>query len=168
MSQTCSHLILIYDRDNNINLHNHARIILMDQVAIEKKIEQAESIVNTYGALLNNLKHVNTALPESLLPRNKETIKQAIQTLLWELEDLDDITRNSLVQAYVFLEQFLPDDKVEILARGQAAIQSADPHHTDWQYADQANNIVTEIKVAMEDAMQDMRIYLHPKSHTMT
>ena len=134
----------------------------MDQVAIDKKIEQAESIVNTYGALLNNLKHVNTALSESLLPYKKETIKQAIQTLLWELEGLDNITRNSLVQAYVFLEQFIPDEKVEILARGQAAIQSANPEHDDWQYADQANNIVTEIKVSMENAIQDMRIYLHP------
>lgn len=136
----------------------------MDQAAIDKKIEQAESVVNTYGTLLNNLKHVNTALPVSMLPYKKETIKQAIQTLLWELDDLDGITRNSLVQAYVFLEQFLPDEKVEILARGQAALQSADPEHDDWQYADQANNIVTEIKVSMENAMQDMRIYLQPQN----
>jgi len=137
----------------------------MDQVAIDKKIEQAESIVNTYGALLNNLKHVNTALSESLLPDNKEVIKQAIQTLLWELEGLDDITRNSLVQGYVFLEQFLPEDQVEILARGQAAIQSADPDHEDWDYADQANNIVTDIKVAMENALQEMSIYMPPQKN---
>lgn len=133
----------------------------MNQVTTEEKIEQAENIVNTYGALLNNLKHVNTALPESLLPSSKESIKQAIQTLLWELDGLDDITRNSLVQGYVFLEQFLPVEKVEILARGQAAIQSADPEHGDWSYADQANQIVTDIKIAMENAMQDMRIYLN-------
>jgi hypothetical protein len=137
----------------------------MDQVAIDKKIEQAESIVNTYGALLNNLKHVNTALSVSLLPDKKDVIKQAIQTLLWELEGLDDITRNSLVQGYVFLEQFLPEDQVEILARGQAAIQSADPEHEDWAYADQANSIVTNIKVAMENALQEMSIYLPPKNH---
>ena len=137
----------------------------MDQVAIDKKIEQAESIVNTYGALLNNLKHVNTALSVSLLPEKKDVIKQAIQTLLWELEGLDDITRNSLVQGYVFLEQFLPEDQVEILARGQAAIQSADPEHEDWAYADQPNNIVTNIKVAMENALQEMSIYLPPKTH---
>jgi hypothetical protein len=153
----------IYSTCHDTQTINHAKILLMDQVAIDKKIEQAESIVNTYGTLLNNLKHVNTALPESLLPFERETIKQAIQTLLWELDDLDDITRNSLVQGYVFLEQFLPDEKVEILARGQAAIQSADPEHNDWQYADQANKIVTEIKVSMENAMQDMRIYLHPQ-----
>lgn len=133
----------------------------MDQVAIDKKIEQAEGVINTYGALLNNLKHVNTALSVSLLPDTKDTIKQALQTLIWELDDLDDITRNSLIQAYVFLEQFLPEDKVEILVRGQAAIQSANPEHKDWQYADQANDIVTEIKVSMENAMQEMSIYIH-------
>lgn len=132
----------------------------MDQVATDKKIEQAESIVNTYGELLNRLKHVNTALSESLLPAKKETIKQAIQTLLWELEGLDAITRNSLIQGYVFLEQFLPEDKVEILVRGQAAIQSADPDHEDWPYADQANDIVTGIKVSMENAMQELSIYI--------
>lgn len=132
----------------------------MDQVATDKKIEQAENIVNTYGDLLNKLKHVNTALSVSLLPAKKETIKQAIQTLLWELEGLDAITRNSLIQGYVFLEQFLPEDKVEILVRGQAAIQSADPDHEDWPYADQANDIMTDIKVSMENAMQELSIYI--------
>ena len=132
----------------------------MDQVATDKKIEQAENIVNSYGDLLNKLKHVNTALSVSLLPAKKETIKQAIQTLLWELEGLDAITRNSLIQGYVFLEQFLPEDKVEILVRGQAAIQSADPDHEDWPYADQANDIMTDIKVSMENAMQELSIYI--------
>ena len=132
----------------------------MDQVAIDKKLEQAESIVHVYGDLLARLKHVNTALPQSLLAHDKETIRQAIQTLLWELEGMDDELRNGLVQAYVYLEQFIPDNKVEILARGQAALQSADPEHDYWQYATEANDIVTQIKVAMENAMQDMRIFL--------
>ena len=135
----------------------------MDQAAIDKKIEQAQNIVNTYGQLLARLKHVNTALPQSLLPTRKDEIKQAIQTLLWELDHLDDQTRSGLVQAYVYLEQFIPDDKVEILAHGQAAIQSADPEHNDWLYADEANDIVTQIKVAMENAMDEMRIYLAPE-----
>ena len=132
----------------------------MDQATINKNIDTAEGIVQTYGELLAKLKHVNTALPTSLLPYDKDVIKQAIQTLLWELDEMDKTTRNALVQAYVYLEQFLPDNKVEILARGQAAIQSADPEHDDWKYADEANNIVTQIKVSMENAMQDVRIYL--------
>jgi len=138
----------------------------MDQVAIAKKVEQAENIVHTYGELLARLKHVNTALSLSLLPASKDEIRQSIQTLIWELNDISGEGRdgaiNGLVQAYVYLEQFLPDDKVEILARGQAAIQSADPEHEDWLYADEANDIVTQIKVAMENALEDMRIYMEP------
>ena len=139
----------------------------MDQVAIDKKVEHAENIVHTYGELLARLKHVNTALPVSLLPASKDEIKQSIQTLIWELNDVTGEARNGalngLIQAYVYLEQFLPDEKVEILARGQAAIQSADPEHADWPYADEANNIVTQIKVAMENAVEDMRIFIEPK-----
>jgi len=139
----------------------------MDQVAIAKKVEQAEYIVHTYGELLARLKHVNTAQSESLLPAGKDEIRQSIQTLLWELNDLSGEARNSaingLVQAYVYLEQFLPNDRVEIFARGQAAIQSADPEHEDWKYADEANEIVTQIKVAMENALEDMRIYMEPE-----
>lgn len=131
----------------------------MEQTAPDK-IEQAQNIVNGYGAILSGLKHVNTALPSSLLPYSKEQIKDAIQTLLWAIEDVDAEARNGLIQAYVYLEQFIPDNKVEILARGQAAIQSADPEHDDWKFADEANRIVTQVKVAMEDAMNDMRIFL--------
>lgn len=131
----------------------------MDSI-VPDKIEHAEHIVNSYGAILARLKHVNTALPASLLPNSKDEIKEAIQTLLWEVADCDNEVRSGLIQAYVYLEQFIPDNKVEILARGQAAIQSADPEHDDWQFADEANRIVTQIKVAMEDAMNDMRLFL--------
>jgi len=133
----------------------------MDQVIDNNKLQQAEAVVNAYGAILAQIKHVNTALPCSLLPYDKESIKQAIQTLLWEIDDLDESVKSGLVQAYVFLEQFIPDDKVEILARGQAAIQSADPERDDWHYADEASNIIVQIKIAMEDAMRDMRLFVH-------
>ncbi len=133
----------------------------MDQAITEGKVQQAEAVVNAYGAILAKLKHVNTALPCSLLPHDKDTIKQAIHTLLWEIDEIDNDVKSGLVQAYVFLEQFIPDDKVEILARGQAAIQSADPERDDWYYADEANNIVVQIKIAMEEAMRDMRLFVH-------
>lgn len=128
------------------------------------KLASADRIVSAYGEVLAHLKHVNTALPSSLLPYPKTEIKQAIQTLLWEFEDIDHAVRNSLIQAYVYLEQFIADNKVAIVAHGQAAIQSADPEHPDWHYADEANRIITQIKMDMEEAMQDMRIYLDPSN----
>ena len=123
------------------------------------KLELAERIVSAYGAVLASLKHVNTALPSSLLPYPKSEIKQAIQTLLWEFDDMDQAVRNS---------QFIPDNKVETVARGQAALQSADPDHPDWIYVDEANHIITQIKMNMEDAVQDMRIYLDSTGNTAT
>lgn len=132
------------------------------------KLADAERIVSAYGEVLAHLKHVNTALPASLLPYSKTEIKQAIQTLLWEIDDLDHALRNSLIQAYVYLEQFIADNKVVIVAHGQAAIQSADPEHPDWHYADEANRIITQIKMDMEDAMQDMRIFLEPSGKNAT
>jgi hypothetical protein len=135
----------------------------MDQIA-DDKIQQAENIVNAYGAVLAKLTAVNTALPVSLLPYSKEKIKEAIQTLLWEIEDADTDVRGGLIQAFVYLEQFIPDNKVEILTRGQAAIQSADPDHSDWKFADEANRIITQIKVAMEEALEEMRIFIKPSA----
>ena len=130
------------------------------QTTTVDKLESAERIVSAYGAVLAKLKHVNTALSVSLLPYSKAEIKQAIQILLWEFDDVDAAVRNSLIQAYVYLEQFVAESKVEIVAHGQAALQSADPEHPDWRYADEANRIITQIKADMEDAMQDMRIFL--------
>lgn len=130
------------------------------QDTLTERLESAEHIVSAYGDLLARLEHVNTALPLSLLPHPKNEIKQAIQTLLWECDDLDHAIHNSLVQAYVYLEQFIPDNKVEVVARGQEAVKSANPEHPDWRYADEANSIITKIKMDMEDAVQDMRIYL--------
>ena len=124
------------------------------------RLELAERIVSAYGAVLAHLKHVNTALPSSLLPYPKAEIKEAIQTLLWEFDDVEQTVRNSLVQAYVYLEQFIADSDVEIVARGQAALQSADPEHPDWVYANETNRVITQIKMAMENAMGDMHIYL--------
>jgi hypothetical protein len=135
----------------------------MHQTTIDR-LELAENIVSAYGAVLARLKHVNTALPNSLLPFPKNEIKQAIQTLLWEFDDMNQTVRNSLIQGYVYLEQFIADNKVETVARGQAALQSADPAHADWIYADEANRIITQIKMDMEDAMQDMRLYLESTS----
>ena len=127
---------------------------------IADKLAEAELIVHAYGQLLSQLNEANNAHSELLLPHDKAIIKQAIQTLLWELEDAEPNVRDSLAQAYVFLEQFIPLAKVDILAKGQAALQSSAPNHADWAYVDEAGRILSQMKVAMEDALDDLRIFL--------
>ena len=132
---------------------------MVDRIA--DKLVAAEQIVHAYGQLLARLDNTNNAYAESLLPHDKIIIKQAIQTLLWELEDAEPKIRDGLAQAYVFLEQFIPAAKVAVLAKGQAALQSSNPQHVDWACADEAGRILSQIKVAMENALEDLRIFLH-------
>lgn len=124
-------------------------------------IEDAQQIVNAYGALLSKLGVVNTGYPQSLLPYTKEQIQQAIQTLLWEFDATEIEVRDSLAQAYVFLEQFIPDSLAEVLNKGQAALRSGDPHHRNWDCVDEAGQIMAQIKLAMENALQDLQLFLH-------
>jgi hypothetical protein len=131
----------------------------MDQVG--SKLENAERIVNAYGDLLAKLEQVSYAHPLSKLPFEKQQIKQAIQTLLWELDDADDRIRNSLAQAYVYLAQFIPDTEVALLERGQSAMNGEQPDDKDLGYAEEAHRIMYHIKWEMEQAMEDMRLFLH-------
>lgn len=125
-----------------------------------QKLEQAHNIVNAYGKIFADLQQVNAAIPQSLLPYEKSQIKEAIHSLLWELGDSDKDfkIRDSLIHAYVYLEQFIPDDQVLILKRGQSAIESGDPQHMDWECVNEANHIMTQIKIEMENALQDLNL----------
>lgn len=129
---------------------------------LEHKLADAERIVNAYGELLARIKQAAYAHPLSLLPHDKEQIRQAIHTLLWELEDADEQIRNSLVQAYVYLAQFIPDSQVEVLERGQKVMRSQERgERSDLDYAEEAHRIMYHIKWEMEQAMEDMRLFLN-------
>ncbi len=122
-------------------------------------IEKAEHIVNAYGELLADLDEVAMAYPLSLLPFEKDFIRQAILSLLWEIDELAPEIRTGLSSAYVFLEQFIPDRQYGTLVKGQAAIKSGDINHHDWIFADDANQIMLQIKAAMENALADMHLF---------
>ena len=133
------------------------------QIAVSpgaSNIEKAEHIVHAYGELLADISDAATAHPLSLLPYDKDVIRQAILTLLWEIDDLAPEIRSGLTSAYVFLEQFIPDRQYSILHKGQTAINSGDLNHCDWVFADNAGIIMIQIKAAMEDALLDMQLFL--------
>jgi hypothetical protein len=124
-------------------------------------IEKAEYIVHAYGELLADINEVGTAYPLSLLPYDKDFIRQAILTLLWEIHGMAPEIRAGLTSGYVFLEQFIPDRQYATLAKGQAVVQSGDLNHYDWVFADEASSILVQIKTAMENALLEMRLFLH-------
>lgn len=132
----------------------------MDTTSYEARLHEAETIVNDLGhAFADNTKLV-WGVPESRLPHAKEKIKNAIQLLIWELGHQDTEVANRLAEAYVFLALFIPDEDAETLSRGQAALQSNNPEHPDWEYAVRAEKILNTVKLDMENAMEEIQIFL--------
>ncbi len=127
--------------------------------SVTSNIENAEQIVHAYGELLSDLNEVGTAYPLSLLPHDKDFIRQAIITLLWEVDGMAADVRAGLTSGYVYLEQFIPDRQYAALVKGQTAVQSGNLNHSDWFFADEASTIMVQIKAAMENALVEMRLF---------
>ncbi len=137
-----------------------SRLPQSDQNNPQAQIRAAQVIVSDLGHALADKADASVGMPESQLPYSKDKIKNALQLLIWELGKEQSSVAQSLAEAYVLLAQFIPDEDAEILHRGQAALQSNDPEHKDWQFAGPAARIINDIKLEMENALEEIRIFL--------
>lgn len=127
------------------------------------KIRLAEKIINDYCQVMQVADVSLYGIPDSLLGYSKIQIKQAIMTAISEL-GLDEVDyRESLVQSYLHLARFIPEDKAEITRRGQEAILSGDIYHPDMHLGETAIQIINEIKLEMESLREEMSAYLSRK-----
>lgn len=85
--------------------------------------EEAETIVSEYGKLLSVTKPSIYGTPVSLLPYKKEQIKMAIQKLLLTIDEKDEKIQDGLIQAYVYLAQFIEDEKAKIAENGRKILE---------------------------------------------
>ncbi len=122
-------------------------------------LQDAERLLAEYGALLADANGTAYAMPQSLLPADKDRIKQAIQRLLWELGDAQPSLAEGLVQGYGYLAQFISDEEAQVVERGRAALASGDPHHPDWADAEASSRILGRIKAEMENLLQEIRLF---------
>ncbi len=125
------------------------------------KLRQAEQITQDYGKLLGEITSAAYAHSGSLLPHSKDQIKDAIQLLLNEIGQDSAEVRNSLIEAYVLLAKFISEEDTAILEKGHDALikGKADNHFIDD--ADQATKIINNIKLEMENLMEDLKIFLN-------
>jgi len=137
----------------------------VDEAQYEARVRAAEKVLTDYGAVLSEVEPSVSGLPVSLLPHDRDTIKEAIQLLLWELGDGDERLRDGLIQGYVFLGQFIPDHEAAIAARGQNVMRSGDPESNDWEQADQAARIANRIKLDMEALLQEITLLQSHDDH---
>ena len=85
--------------------------------------EQAEIIVSEYGQLLSTTKPSVYGIPISQLPYEKELIKMAIQALILAVDKNNTQIQDGLTQAYVYLAQFIEDEKVTIAEKGRNVLE---------------------------------------------
>lgn len=122
--------------------------------------EQAEIIVSEYGKLLSTMKPSIYGIPVSKLPYEKEQIKDAIQVLVLALAKEDSKIQDGLTQAYVYLAQFIDDDKATISENGRAILEkeTTEKNIEDLELANQAVQTINSIKVEMESLMNEIRL----------
>jgi len=122
--------------------------------------EQAEIIVSEYGKLLSNTKPSIYGIPLSRLPYEKEQIKSAIQALLLKIDKEDQKIQDGLTQAYVYLAQFIEDEKVAEAEKGRTILEkeTAEKNIEDLELANQAVQTINSIKSDMENLMNEIRL----------
>jgi len=133
-------------------------------------IQQAEIIVSEYGKLLSTTEPSIYGIAISLLPYDKEQIKMAIQTLILAIDKKDQNIHDSLTQAYVYLAQFIDDEKVVIAENGRTILENetselnntnTDNQNTeDLELANQAVQTINKIKTDMESLMNEIRLLI--------
>ena len=127
------------------------------------RLDAAQAVIKEFGQILANNNEIGWGIPESLLPQPKDAVKDAIQLLVLELGDGEPDLTKSLIEAYVILGQFIPDDDAHTLAKGRAAMESNNPEHENWQFADSASRIVNAIKADMEFLMEEIQLFMKHK-----
>lgn len=134
-------------------------------------IEQAEIIVSEYGKLLSVTKPSIYGIAISQLPYEKEQIKTAIQALLLALDnEKDQKIQDGLTQAYVYLAQFIEDEKAKIAESGRIILEKEtsktneeninDQNYEDLELANQAVQTINAIKTDMENLMNEIRLLI--------
>lgn len=122
--------------------------------------KQAEIIVSEYGKLLSATNPSIYGIPVSQLPYEKERIKIAIQTLILTVDKTDEKIQDGLIQAYVYLAQFIEEEKVKVAEKGRAILEKEAPEQNieDLELANKAVQTINSIKSDMENLMNEIRL----------
>ncbi len=122
-------------------------------------IEKAVKVVKGYGRILKEqpIKNVQ-GRPKSLLPQDKDTIKEAIKVELMyagTAEPQDEKMIRSLKLGFLQLASFLPDNEVVPTFNVGDALDSDDVCHNYYKYLDGSekvsNHILEQTSVLVEE-----------------
>lgn len=112
---------------------------------------EAERIINEYGAVLERTSSMTYGVPETLLPFDKDIIKQAIRVILAFLktnprtlgEGLNQYIENLKI-GYMSLAEFIPAEDARIAAAANTALLTGDVNHPNWGLVERGQEILSE------------------------
>ena len=124
-------------------------------------LNSAERIIADYGHILASSEPTGYGMPVSLLPHNKDTIKDAIQLVLTSLGKDEPQIHESLIQGYVYLAQFIPDEDARIIDKSYRLLRQEHLNPQEMEDAQLAARIINGIKAEMENLMSDLALILN-------
>lgn len=121
-------------------------------------LNNAEQILADYGRILATSQPSGYGMPISLLPYSKDAIKDAIQLVLTTLGQAEPQLHESLIQGYVYLAQFIPDEDARIVDKSYYFLKKEHLSGEELEQAQQAAKIINSIKAEMENLMADISL----------
>lgn len=123
-------------------------------------LENAIEIVKEYGRVLKEqpIKNVQGRC-QSLLPYNKDTIKEAIKVELMyagTAEPRDEKMFNTLQLGFLQLASFLPDDEVVPEFVVDEALEDDDVCHNYFKYLDTSEKVSNHILEQTEELVDEL------------
>jgi len=131
---------------------------------LQQQLEHSESVIAAYGNLLSTMDPSFYGLPISKLPYTILEIKDAIYTILNNIDSNNKNIIESLTNAYMFLGQFISDDDLLIVKKATDNLKNSNKTSSDTVEIEQAGFITSRIKLNMEDNLEEIQLFLSKKT----
>jgi len=135
---------------------------------LQQQLEFSESVITAYGKLLSTMDPSFYGLPISKLPYTILEIKDAIYTILSNIESDNQKIVDSLTNAYIFLGQFITDEELSIVKRATENLKNSNKTSSDTIDIEQAGFITSKIKLEMENNLEEIQLFLSKKTSFKT
>jgi hypothetical protein len=129
---------------------------------------EAERIINEYGAVLERTSSMTYGVSETLLPFDKDIIKQVFRIVLAFLKTNPKTLGEDMAQhieqlkvGYMFLATFIAAEDARIAAAANAALLSGDVNHPSWCLVDRRQEILSESTAGMKVLADEFTSFLN-------
>jgi hypothetical protein len=117
---------------------------------------RAFDILRAYAIVLRRVPLFTTALPQSLLRHDKDTIKRAIKATASFVEE-NEYTMSTLEDAYSSLALFIPDDEAAAVGEAQHVRRPEAADHTEAGLTDHVTQTKQRISQDRQALLEEFR-----------